>query len=150
MALIVVDASVTVKWFEPSRDETDLSNALEILSGVNQGDISLCQPPHWLAEVGAVLAKLDPESVLDDLADLFEIRFRRIESKQVYLAACAMSCELQHHLFDTLYHAVALTLDDAVFVTADERYYKKAFQYGGISLLSDFTVDRPDEQNPGR
>lgn len=150
MAVIVIDASVTVKWFEPSRDEADSGNALEILSAVNQGDISLCQPPHWLAEVGAVLARLDPESVLDDLADLFEIRFRRIESKQVYLAACAISRELQHHLFDTLYHAVALTLSDAVLVTADERYYKKARQYGGISLLSEYRIDRPDEQNPGR
>ena len=138
MALIVVDASVTIKWFEPSRDEADLSNALDILSGVSRGDIGLCQPPHWLAEVSAVLARLNPESVLDDLADLFEIRFRRIESKQVYLAACAMSGELQHNLFDTLYHAVALTLEGAVFVTADERYYKKAVRYGAISLLSNF------------
>jgi predicted nucleic acid-binding protein len=148
--LIVVDASVTIKWFEPSLDEADLSNALEIFAAVNHGKVTLCQPPHWLAEVAAVLARLDPENALDDLADLYEIRFRRIESKSVYLAACTMSCDLQHHLFDTLYHAVALSLDNAVYVTADQRYYSKANRYGSISLLSDFTVDRSDEQNSRR
>jgi predicted nucleic acid-binding protein len=150
VALIVVDASVTIKWFAPSPDERDSSNALDILSAVNQGNISLCQPPHWFAEVGGVLARLDPESALDDLADLYEVRFRRIESKQIYLAACAMSCELRHRLSDTLYHAVALSFSDAVFVTADERYYKRASQYGAISLLSDFSLNRPDEQDPRR
>ena len=54
--------------------------------------------------------------------------------------ACTLSCDLNHHLFDTLYHAVALNLDRAVLVTADKHYYDKAQRYGSISLLTDFNV----------
>jgi hypothetical protein len=42
-------------------------------------------------------------------------------------------------LFDTLYHAVALEHEDALLVTADERYYGKAEGYGTIRTLHDWT-----------
>jgi hypothetical protein len=43
-----------------------------------------------------------------------------------------------HHLFDTLYHAVALEHEDALLVTADDRYYRKAEHYGTIAVLRDW------------
>jgi predicted nucleic acid-binding protein len=43
-------------------------------------------------------------------------------------------------LFDTLYHATAFHFGDAVLVTADERYYRKAKGHGRITLLKDFCV----------
>jgi predicted nucleic acid-binding protein len=46
---------------------------------------------------------------------------------------------LRQHLFDTLYHAVALETG-ATLVTADERYYETARGEGNITLLSDFTA----------
>lgn len=45
--------------------------------------------------------------------------------------AMRLSHELEHHLFDTLYHAVALE-EDAVLVTADRRYASKARECGNI------------------
>jgi len=42
-----------------------------------------------------------------------------------------------HHLFDTLYHALAIYLN-AVFVTADELYYRKTETLGYIQLLSNW------------
>lgn len=140
MSLIVVDASVTLKWFQPGADEADSEKALALLPGIKNGDLTLCQPSHWLAEVSAVLARLNPATALDDIDDLYEIRFRRMENKGIYMMACTLSCDLNHHLFDTLYHAVALALNDAVLVTADQRYYDKAQRYGSISLLADFSV----------
>ncbi len=62
-----------------------------------------------------------------------------VQSVHVYLTACKLSRELDHHLFDTLYHALALSLDDAVLVTADERYYKKASRRGRLVLLRDYS-----------
>ena len=38
-------------------------------------------------------------------------------------------------MFDTLYHAVALESDDAILVTADERYRAKAQKLGCIVAL---------------
>jgi hypothetical protein len=45
---------------------------------------------------------------------------------------------LNHHLFDTLYHAVGLQAPNATLITADERYYRKAEPLGHIVLLEDF------------
>lgn len=50
---------------------------------------------------------------------------------------CQLSREIDHHLFGTLYHAVALSFDGAVLVTADECYYAKASRRGGLVLLRD-------------
>jgi len=44
-----------------------------------------------------------------------------------------------HHLFDTLYHAVALE-EGARLVTADAAYFAKAKDLGGIELLADFAM----------
>jgi len=49
-----------------------------------------------------------------------------------------LSRQLGHHLFDTLYHAVAFE-EDTTLVIADERYYDKASVLGNIILLADFS-----------
>lgn len=41
---------------------------------------------------------------------------------QVWTRACRLSIETRQHVFDTLYHAVALEHADATLVTADGRY----------------------------
>jgi predicted nucleic acid-binding protein len=51
--------------------------------------------------------------------------------------ACSLSIRLNHHLFDTLYHAVALHLG-ALLITADEQYFRKAKDIGNIKLLADY------------
>jgi predicted nucleic acid-binding protein len=47
------------------------------------------------------------------------------EDSAVLMRACALAVDLEHHLFDTLYHAVALE-SDARLITADDRYHRKA------------------------
>lgn len=56
------------------------------------------------------------------------------------IAVVDASMRYQHHLFDTLYHAVALHTPGAVLITADARYYAKARLEGQISLLEDFSL----------
>jgi predicted nucleic acid-binding protein len=139
MKQVVADASVVVKWVFPSKDdEADADKALNLLTAVKGGQISLYQPPHWLAEVAAVIVRLSPATVLDDVADLYTMEFTVVDTPKVYMIACELSRTLNQHLFDTLYHAVALTLSEAVLVTADERYYRKAQQHGKIGLLANF------------
>ena len=53
--------------------------------------------------------------------------------------AAELSIALDHHLFDTLYHAVALE-EGATLVTADATYFGKAKNLGSIELLADFAV----------
>jgi hypothetical protein len=46
-----------------------------------------------------------------------------------------LAIRLNHHVFDTLYHAVALSVPQTTLVTADETYYRKAQAFGAIRLL---------------
>ena len=61
-----------------------------------------------------------------------------VNTVEVYRKAIQLSRHLGQHLFDTLYHAVALH-EVCTLVTADLRYYEKASVYGAICLLRDFT-----------
>lgn len=137
---IVADASVAIKWLLPAtHEEQDLENALDLLQGVRSERIHLVQPPHWLAEVAAVVTRLSPATAQEDISDLYAMDIAIVQSAHVYSTACKLSRELDHHLFDTLYHAVALSLDDAILVTADERYCKKASHRGRLVLLRDYS-----------
>jgi len=51
-----------------------------------------------------------------------------------------LAIHCRHHLFDTLYHAVALNTAGATLVTADRRYYEKASGFGRMTLLADFKL----------
>jgi len=140
---IVADASVAVKWFLPSgRAEQDGEKAVAILESVRDGHMSLLQPPHWLAEVAAVLSRLSPSTAQDDMTLLDAMQIPVMASTELYVTACKLAIASGQHVFDTLYHAVSLLIPDATLVTADERYYRKAKQLGAISLLGDFDLDR--------
>ena len=140
MIRIVADASVAIKWLLPEKhDERDWESALRLLQAVKSEQIRLVEPPHWLAEVAAVVSRLSPATALEDVSDLYAMDIPIVQSAHVYSTACKLSRELDHHLFDTLYHAVALSLDDAVLLTADERYYKKASRRGRLVLLRDYS-----------
>jgi predicted nucleic acid-binding protein len=141
VTLLVVDASVAVKWLLPDRaDEADSEQALALLFGIRKGTVELIQPPHWLAEVAAVLARLSPDTIDDDVGDLYALELPVLDTPEMYLTACELARSLGHHLFDTLYHAVALEVKDTSLVTADEHYYRKASVRGSIVLLNSFSL----------
>lgn len=134
---LVVDASVSIKWFIRGRREHKVPKALKILKGIGDKRISIVQPPHWFAETISVLARLQPEIVgrAIELLDAMEISTGATVPD--YKLASHMALNLNHHLFDTLYHAVALR-EEATLITADERYFNKASDLGSIKLLNDF------------
>jgi predicted nucleic acid-binding protein len=136
MKRVVVDASVIVKWLLPDREaEANTEEALEILQLIKASRLNVRQPPHWLAEAAAVITRLSSDTAMEDIEDLYEMGFEILDTREVYLKACELSSRLNHHLFDTLYHAVALNLPEAILITADELYYRKAEPVGQIMLL---------------
>lgn len=140
--ILVVDASVALKWFLHVGDsEPDRDRALTLLAGVDDESVQLVQPPHFIAEVAAVLARAKPGGAEDDLLDLLNIERSTIETPETYATAIELSVRHQHHLFDTLYHAVALHVPGARLITADRRYYDKAGGEGRIILLADWSPD---------
>ncbi|MBU1664013.1 MAG: type II toxin-antitoxin system VapC family toxin [Gammaproteobacteria bacterium] len=137
--IAVVDASVAIKWFlffRPDEDHADL--ALKILEETVLGKLKLVQPPHFIAEVAAVLARIKPDEAQDDLLDLLNIERGTVDTPEIHATALELAIRHQHHLFDTLYHAVALHTPGAILITADQRYFDKAKGEGRVILLSDW------------
>ena len=87
-----------------------------------------------------MLAREKPRDALGDLSDLLDIEFRRAEDPEIYANAAKLAMRLDHHIFDTLYHAVALLTPNATLITADRRYYDKARSEGRIVLLPELKV----------
>ena len=133
---VVLDASVVVKWAWPdSEEEADVPQALALLGGIRTGKVEPIQPPHWLAEVAAVVARLRPEiaETTLDLLDAMELPV--VSDLAIYKRASQVAVALDHHLFDTLYHAVAFERE-ATLVTADDHYFRKAKALGSIVTLA--------------
>lgn len=131
----VLDASVTVKWFAESwNEEGNVLEATSLLRSLQNDEIEVIQPPHWKAEVVSVLARRQPDGVNEALLLMDGLDIICVDNWEVYLRAAKMSISLNHHLFDTLYHAVALE-HGAEFITADKKYFNKARNLGSITLL---------------
>lgn len=141
--ICVVDASVAVKWFvrgDQLAREDHVEPAMQLLGAAVEGRIDLHQPPHFLAEVAAVLTRIDPRTAQRDLDNLAALEVHWAHPTEAYARAVGLAANLNHHLFDTLYHALALETPGAVFVTADRRYFDKARSKGAIALLADFAL----------
>ncbi|MBK1716894.1 PIN domain-containing protein [Thiocystis violacea] len=66
----VVDASVAIKWFfQSAPDEADVDAAVALLRANRDGLAEFHQPPHFIAEVAAVLARKKPDEAQADLSD---------------------------------------------------------------------------------
>ena len=85
--ILVVDASVIVKWFfrDPAIEER-AEHALFVLQSVRAGTVEILQPPHWLAEVAAVIARLEPR-LAHEAMDVLEAALAHVAEKKGALAA---------------------------------------------------------------
>ncbi|HEY8036796.1 MAG TPA: type II toxin-antitoxin system VapC family toxin [Methylobacter sp.] len=136
--IVVVDASVSIKWFFPaSAQEQNTDQAVSVLRQVQSGQVTLMQPAHWLPEVIAVITRIRPEIAEQAIDYLSAMEVKVQQDADILKTAARLSQQFSHHLFDTLYHALAIYLN-AVFITADEKYYRKAETVGCIKLLSNW------------
>jgi predicted nucleic acid-binding protein len=135
---VVVDASVVVKWLlnDPIR-ERETEQATRLMQWLLEGGEPVLQPVHWLLEVGAVLTRLSPASAEETLT-MLQAMALPTDDDVALGRACRLAIDLQQHLFDTLYHALALETPDTVLVTADDRYFTAAARLGGIVRLADW------------
>ena len=136
--ILVVDASVIVKWFFPDPATEDHAEyALSVLRSVRAGTVEILQPPHWLAEVTAVIARLAP-GVADEAIDVLDaMELPVVADAVIYKRAASLAAALHQHVFDTLYHAVAME-HGAELISADRRYYRTAKHLGRITHLANW------------
>lgn len=141
MTTVVLDASVVVKWiFADRAEESHSLQALQILQSIKESRLAVVQPPHWLAEVAAVTVRLEPLRARQAVSLLHALEFPVVATTDLYQKACELSASLHQHLFDTLYHAVALTEPGAILVTADDQYYRKAHKVGRVVRLKEYRL----------
>lgn len=96
-------------------------------------------PSHWLVEVIAVITRIQPEIAEVAIDYLTAMELEILQTPETLKIASRLSAQLSHHLFDTLYHALAIETD-SIFITADEKYFNKAQAIGHIQLLADYDL----------
>lgn len=137
---LVVDASVVIKWIVPDRPgEQDVARARVLLDVIEHHGAAVLAPPHWSIEVMSVIARLSPAKIDRALTLIGEVNPIIVRDYRSLRRAAQMAADLHHHLFDTLYHAVAMEME-AILVTADDAYYDKAAPLGAIQRLADFSA----------
>ncbi len=136
---VVIYASVVIKWLlqDPER-EAHTDKATDLMKAVVTGEQAVLQPTHWIIEVGAVLARESPTTAANDAALLGALELPATDEPQVLLRGVELALELEQHLFDTFYHAVALESPDRVLITSDDRYLRVARAKGQILHLTDW------------
>ncbi len=142
---LVVDASVALKWYLKDRpEELYVEQAIGIGDLIESNRVALFAPPHWQLEVVAVLARLAPQTIDEAIIEMSAMSKHTIPMSDVLRRGADLSIRYNHHIFDTLYHAVALETG-ATLVTADDRYFAKARSEGRIMMLQDFKapIEKP-------
>jgi len=138
---LVIDSSVAAKWILAEiPHEQDSDKAAALLGQIAKENTALLQPEHWRVEVLSVIVRLAPERFASTWRLLESLNIKRISSKRVLERASHLSNQLKHHMFDTLYHAVALE-HGATLITADDSYFAKAYRLGNIRLLTNLTAN---------
>jgi predicted nucleic acid-binding protein len=137
--IAVIDASVVIKWLlqDPER-EAGTEKATQLMELVTNGEQPVLQPTHWLAEVGAVLARESPGTAVDDVGMLTALELPTTDELQILRRGVELAMELKQHLFDSYYHGIALETSDCVLITADERYLRAARAKGNIVSLMEW------------
>ena len=135
----MIDASVAVKWFIPDvAVESDVDRTLQLLASAQRYEARFLQPPHWVSEVAAVLLRLAPKTVGSSVEALMTLAFvKTANDVGHYQRAISLALKLDHRLFDTLYHAVALK-EKTMPITTDRKYCDKAGRVGSILMLEEF------------
>lgn len=122
--------------------ESDVAEALHVLDGVERAQLFPVQPPHWLAETAAVLARRLPDEAEWLVQHLVNMNLQVVDTPSTYQRAVRLAVFSGAHLFDTLYHAVALETSGTL-ITADERYLHIVADVGRVTSLEDFRATSP-------
>lgn len=112
--------------------------ATALMQRVASGGQPCVQPVHWILDVGAVLARVSSETAADDVTLLAAPALPTTDDPLIVRHGVELAVELEQHLFDTFYHAIALENSGAVLVTTDERYLRAAQDKGRIMHVKDW------------
>jgi len=126
VSLIVLDASVAVKWFLPEKVETLATEALALLDRCGKNEIQVIVPDLFWVEFASVLWKairrgnFPKDSADAALASMKRFNFPTVPSLKLLDRAFDIATAFERTVYDCLYVALAVQ-SHAQLVTADER-----------------------------
>ena len=137
--LIVIDASVILKWVLPPDFEPDRLQALAVAEAIAGGDLAIALPSLWYFEVGNILIRKYPGHANEDLADLRDqlCAFERPMTGDWQNQILALAVRHPVTFYDAAYHALAI-INEGIFVTADEKYLQAAGNEPDVVHLRDW------------
>lgn len=135
--IYILDASVLLKWV--LIEDEDAQQASVLRNHFQDDRIRVLIPPHCLIEIANILGLKYPQ-----YASLFlsQLIMTKIEECRLSFAVIALGIDLMvNHkgisFYDAAYHALALK-EKGIFITADQRYYARTKNEGGILMLKNY------------
>jgi predicted nucleic acid-binding protein len=128
--MIIVDASVAVKWVVSESGSSEAAGFL--------GKGRLGAPTLWLSEASNALwakvmrLQLTPEEARSQATDLAEAPVVPIPLPGLLPVAMRLALELKHPIYDCFYLAAAMQRDTHV-VTGDRRFFEQVTGQPGLA-----------------
>jgi predicted nucleic acid-binding protein len=143
MSLVVVDASVVLRWLLV--DEPDRAPALSVRDRIQAGLLEPRQPPHFPLEVASALVvaaragRLESSSVGPLVRSLEAFRLDGVEASDFASAAAEAALDLGLRVPDAGY-IVCARRTGGTLITADRRLFEVALSSGAaVALLGGLT-----------
>lgn len=126
MSLVVVDASVAVKWFLPENGEVLADQAFALLNKYEKNEVQFVVPDLFYVEIASAIWKAVrvgrvPRAYGDQaLLLLFQREFTTVPSLKLLEQAFRIATDYGRTVYDSLYVALAVQTNSQL-ITADER-----------------------------
>lgn len=137
MKVVIPDASTIATAILESNPKTK-EQARDLLIQAKQKKIAFKAPSFLKLEFANAIRfyfkKYEQAKITIDLFSKLPIEFVEL-SPHLINQASSLSYKCKTSVYDAAYHALAIKLD-AIFVTADKKYYNKAKDLGNIELIS--------------
>ena len=147
MSLVVVDASVAVKWFLPEDGEALVIQALALLDAYNKDEVRFVVPDLFYVEtasaiwkavrVGRVLRAFGEQAIVL----LTQRKLPTVPSLKLLDKAFQIATDRGRTVYDCLYVALAVQAD-AQLITADARLANSLAAYFPVKWLGSTQIQK--------
>ena len=137
--IVVPDASVILKWVLEKEDEPGYSQAMQLQEALLAEALEIRMPTLWRYEVGNVLGMKKPRMAVELMSALLAFEFDEVPLRSEYALDVIMHMQDVQGVtfYDSAYHVLALRTK-GLYLTADEKYLKRAKRKGHVELLDEW------------
>ena len=146
MTVLVLDASVALKWVIPAANETLIAESVQLLKRYTDGEVDFIVPDIFWAEIANVLWKGArqhqwPQATAEAAASAIRDRaLTTVSSRSLLADALKIAFAHDRSVYDCLYVALAIQ-SKTQMVTADERLANALAAHLPVKWLGAFSLE---------